>query len=133
MLLNSSELIAKITDFGMSRTMDENVTEQATDTQVGPIAWMSPENLCKRHYSVKSDVWSFGVLLYEIFAREAPWKNKNIMMVAKKVMDGGHMQVNDAIVCRPLMLRCWAENPDQRISMDQIADELEEMMDEESS
>ena len=70
-------MIAAVSDFGMARVKE--VEETANTTQeIGPIKWMSPESLEKKEYSTKSDIFSYGVVLYEIVTRELPWKEFNL-------------------------------------------------------
>jgi serine/threonine protein kinase len=52
----------KISDFGMSRIVQEEAAKGKTKTNFGPIRWMAPENLKDKTYSLKSDVWSFGII-----------------------------------------------------------------------
>jgi serine/threonine protein kinase len=78
-----------VADFGMSRK-DENALyggENQTKTTIGPIRWMAPEQLDAQMYSASSDVWSFAVILYEIFARQLPWKKYSNMRAAHLVLD----------------------------------------------
>ncbi len=73
---------AVVADFGLSRVLNPNTGSNpdsqkssigTTKSDTGPIKWMAPESLTKKQYSTKSDVWSFGVTLYEIMARNEPW------------------------------------------------------------
>jgi serine/threonine protein kinase len=70
-ILLTDDLIPKVSDFGLSRQKesDENVTESAS----GPLKWMAPEALKERKYSTKSDVWSFGVVVWEVVHKEDPY------------------------------------------------------------
>jgi len=61
----------KIADLGMSRLLVEGYEGQ-TVTDVGPVRWMAPESLKYNIYSRKSDVWMFGIVVYEIVARSEP-------------------------------------------------------------
>jgi predicted Ser/Thr protein kinase len=74
----------KISDFGMSRIVERE--EGKTKHDMGPIRWMAPESLANRTYSKKSDVWSFGIVVYEIVARCEPHKGENIFRVVVQIM-----------------------------------------------
>ena len=66
-VLLDENLVPKIADLGMSRT--DQGEENVTGSAVGPIRWMAPASLIEQVYNRAGDVWSFGVILYEIFAR----------------------------------------------------------------
>jgi hypothetical protein len=75
---------AKVADFGMSRLLSESMyDEQTTLNAVGPLKWMAPEQMERRAYSRASDVFAFGVLLYEIFQRQVPWQGVSNIITAK--------------------------------------------------
>jgi serine/threonine protein kinase len=65
--------------------------EQPTVQKVGPLKWMAPEQIERHVYSKATDVFSFGVLLFEIFAREAPWKDVNNIVACNKILNGERM------------------------------------------
>lgn len=127
-LLNRHD-VAKVADFGMARAFDENnaASEQQTLNPVGPLKWMAPEQVLRLAYSKASDVFAFGVLLFEIVARETPWKDVPNLLVAKKVVDGERMHppqsVGFAKLCA-LMSACWTHEPSQRPSMQSVQREL---------
>jgi predicted Ser/Thr protein kinase len=73
----------KISDFKMSRVLVRD--EGKTKSNLGPVCWMAPESLAHNSYSKKTDVWTFGVVVYEIVAQSEPHKDKDIIDVALKI------------------------------------------------
>ncbi|VDL82775.1 unnamed protein product [Nippostrongylus brasiliensis] len=70
--LINRERVVKISDFGLSRTGTHYVLKSAMKL---PIKWLAPETISAFTFSLKTDVFSFGVLAYEIFANGAePWE-----------------------------------------------------------
>jgi len=127
-VLLTDALVPKLTDFGMAREGEED-EERTTATRVGPIRWMAPEQLADQVVSTASDVWAFGCLLYEVYACEQPFGSslKN-MLVAKRVMDGGHVEVPedapDAV--RAAMDACFVADRRERAKMKTILVMLEQ-------
>jgi len=77
--------VAKIADFGMSRVLESSSGPGQTVSNIGPVKWMSPEALNERQYSVYSDVWSFGITMWEIFARKDPFPELDATQAAIRV------------------------------------------------
>jgi subtilisin-like proprotein convertase family protein len=120
----------KISDFGMSRLVadDEGMT---TRTNVGPIKWMAPESLKYKEYSKKSDVWSFGVVVWEIVTRVEPFKGEDLMELALNIRDNGKTLTIPE--CEPIfqtvMKECFLSDPTQRKDFDVICGELDKELD----
>ncbi|XP_055964011.1 protein-tyrosine kinase 6 [Sorex fumeus] len=107
--------ICKVGDFGLARLIKEG-TYLSSERQI-PFKWTAPEALTQGHYSIKSDVWSFGVLLYEIFSKgQAPYPGMSNLEASQRVNAGYRMPCPAA--CPPamhrLMLACWHEDAEQR-------------------
>jgi len=81
-ILLTANLEPKVSDFGMSRIVDSTEVISRTENNIGPVRWMAPECLTENQYSVQSDVWAFGVVIYEITMRQIPYKDLPLNQVA---------------------------------------------------
>jgi len=72
-LLKGKQLQCVVSDFGLSRQVNTEVSNTKSNT--GPIRWMAPESLTVKEYSKSSDCWSFGIVCFEILARDKPYAN----------------------------------------------------------
>jgi predicted Ser/Thr protein kinase len=119
----------KIADFGMSRVLEQTMSEGNTVNRVGPIRWMSPESLARQIYSKKSDVWMFGILIYEVVARYEPHTDKNPNEVAARIQDEGltpTIPTDCPPKLREVMQICWKMQPEQRPTFEAICAFLEQ-------
>jgi serine/threonine protein kinase len=85
-----------------------------TDSNVGPIRWMSPENIRDQEYSEKSDVWAYGMTLYEIVSGQIPFDGVDLLTVATNIRDHGSvpeipLDCPDFLI--PVIQQCWATDP----------------------
>jgi len=119
--------VAAVCDFGLARLKMEESNYAKTQASVGPLKWMSPEALVDRKYSQKSDVFSYGVVLYEIFARSPPWPNVPHVEVASRVISGNRMKLHHSFPSsiKTLITNCWKGMPEERPSFFEIIDFLE--------
>ncbi|XP_078584817.1 tyrosine kinase receptor Cad96Ca-like [Branchiostoma floridae x Branchiostoma japonicum] len=130
-VLVSADRTCKVSDFGLSREGDEY--ERTTKTRLA-VRWMAPESLFHRKYSTKTDVWAFGVLLWEIVTLGAtPYPG----MSKREVMDGvqqgyrmGKPQHCDENLYS-LMKSCWNEQPAKRPDFPQLEQALDSLMEDE--
>lgn len=126
----SKEQVPTITDFGLSRKLVATGIG-VTNTQMGPVAWMAPENFHQR-YSTKSDVWSFGCVLYEIVKGKPPHNNyKDLFSLALRIRDD-YLTPDIPDNCDPglaeIMDLCWKTNPDERPTFQEISIMLKNRM-----
>ncbi|XP_011372365.1 protein-tyrosine kinase 6 [Pteropus vampyrus] len=117
--------ICKVGDFGLARLIKEDVY-LSRDRNV-PYKWTAPEALSRGQYSIKSDVWSFGVLLHEIFSRgQTPYPGMSNHEAFLRVDAGYRMPCPQG--CPPtahrLMLWCWHKDPEQRPSFQALRERL---------
>ncbi|XP_028672124.1 megakaryocyte-associated tyrosine-protein kinase [Erpetoichthys calabaricus] len=122
-ILISSENTAKISDFGLAKA-----EPKSTDNAKLPIKWTAPEALKKEKFSTRSDVWSYGILLWEIYSYgRQPYPKMALKDVKEKVEQGYRMEAPDD--CPPviytLMRSCWESDPSKRPSFRKLREKLE--------
>jgi serine/threonine protein kinase len=113
----------KVSDFGLSRFLQEGTVERQTLSTVGPVCWMSPESLKQKTYSKKTDVWMFGMLVYEIVARREPHSHMSPYEAVSLIRDTGltpEIPSNCPPLLRNVMERCWQIDPNRRPSFEDI-------------
>ncbi|KMQ93859.1 tyrosine-protein kinase fps85d [Lasius niger] len=115
------ECIVKISDFGMSREEEEYIVSDGMK-QI-PIKWTAPEALNFGKYTSLCDVWSYGILIWEIFSKGGnPYSGMSNSQAREKIDAGYRMPAPDGTpeeIYR-VMLRCWEYEPEKRPHFDQI-------------
>ena len=81
----------KLGDFGIARVLSE--TRSKAKTVVGTPYYLSPEIIQSQPYSFKSDIWSLGVLLYEMCALQPPFNAQSLHQLAQKIIQGKYADV----------------------------------------
>eukprot|EP01087_Luapelamoeba_hula_P018988 TRINITY_DN6220_c0_g1_i1.p1 TRINITY_DN6220_c0_g1~~TRINITY_DN6220_c0_g1_i1.p1 ORF type:complete len:1407 (-),score=218.11 TRINITY_DN6220_c0_g1_i1:15-4235(-) len=112
-LLIDENYSVAVADFGLSRTL-ATANLAAALSEIGPVAYMAPESIVRHQYSIKSDSFSFGVLLWELETRENPYSGMMLLDIALGVaMQGLRLPIRST--CPPvfvdLMKRCWEADP----------------------
>eukprot|EP00118_Oscarella_pearsei_P019525 m.208160 g.208160 ORF g.208160 m.208160 type:complete len:861 (+) comp39701_c1_seq7:1491-4073(+) len=113
------ELSVKIADFGLSRDIYANDYYRMKGMSLVPIRWMAPESIMYGKYSLKSDIWSFGVVVWEVFSfGMRPYYGMSNEEVMKCVTGGGMLVPPDDCPSQfvALMRECWAKRPEDRPS-----------------
>ncbi|XP_038066431.1 plexin-A4-like [Patiria miniata] len=130
--LVDDKLVAKIADFGLSRDLDESDYYTSGEKQAKlPIKWMAPESMERKVYDTKTDVWSYGVLLWELFSRgRTPYPDIHNRDVHSYLKQGQRM--NPPRFCptkiSAIMRHCWLDSAKKRWSFGQIVQELEPLV-----
>lgn len=104
----------QLTDFGTSKLA---LGQQHMTNMVGTLAWMAPEVFETTVYSQKADVYSFAMILFELFMGEQPFANVHSFALPGEVMKGIRPQINKALVPKPIariIKACWQANPAKR-------------------
>lgn len=115
----------KISDFGLSR----DGVYVTTKRKMVPLRWLSVEAIRRSLYSSKSDVWAFGVVLWEIGTLGMfPYEGMDNHGLLPFLMDGGRLKKPDNCSDKlyDVMLTCWRENPLERPSFQRLMEILQE-------
>jgi serine/threonine protein kinase/TolB-like protein/Flp pilus assembly protein TadD len=124
----------KVVDFGIARRVDPASLDTGTNCGAGPShvlagtpAYMSPELLCGNPADVRSDLWAFGVLLYEMTAGELPFAGHTDFELAGAILHDQPRSLPESVphALRLVIERCLAKNPGERFgSAEEIRDAL---------
>ncbi|PHU08534.1 Serine/threonine-protein kinase EDR1 [Capsicum chinense] len=128
-LLVDKSWTVKVGDFGLSRF--KNATFLTTKSGRGTPQWMAPEVLRNEPSTEKSDVFSFGVILWELMTESIPWNNLNSLQVVGVVgfMDR-RLEIPENLDTRvsAIILDCWKSNPALRPSFQDIIQRTTDIM-----
>lgn len=126
-------ITAKVSDFGLSFKDDCGEGYKMTTCERLPVKWLAPECFTKNVWTTASDVWSFGILSWEVYnnGRE-PYSDQSFHdfhYLTKYIKQGGHPVDLTEIVpeMRKLILSCWIVDPDRRPSMDDVVYDIEKL------
>ena len=117
----------KISDFGMSRQLSEGEYQMSTANKPLPIKWTAPEALHKGLYTCQSDVWSYGILLWETFScGSTPYPGMDSKTAIDKIESGFRLPAPSGTPpsIYGLMRQCWEYNPQGRPRFPEIETSL---------
>jgi len=130
-VLVSDDYVLKIADFGLARDVhDRDYYRKFTDGRL-PVKWMAMEALFDRVYTVQSDIWSFGILAWEILTfGGSPYPGIPLERLFDLLKQGYRMEkpINCTDEMYAIMLNCWKEIPIMRPTFADIVDSLEAMI-----
>jgi len=122
------DLTVKVADFGLSRDIYESSYYSSENKKTKlPVKWMALESLEKGQYSTKSDVWSYGVVLWELMTRGiCPYPDVDNWDIVRYLKLGRRMPQPSFCpdTLYEIMLRCWLEDSHQRPSFTSLVDEI---------
>nr|CAI5834444.1 unnamed protein product [Callosobruchus analis] len=125
--LVSKDLVVKISDFGLSRDMYSCDYYRVQSKSLLPVRWMPPESILYGKFTTESDVWSYGVVLWEIYSYGLqPYYGYNNQEVINMIRSRKLLPCPDACpsYCYALMVECWAEGANRRPNFSEIAHRL---------
>ncbi|XP_013921468.1 PREDICTED: ephrin type-A receptor 1 isoform X1 [Thamnophis sirtalis] len=131
-ILASHTLQCKVSDFGLSRIL-ENDVEGTYETKGGkiPIRWTAPEAIANRIFTSASDVWSFGIVMWEVFSYgDKPYGDMSNQEVMKSIEDGYRLPppVDCPSILYELMKVCWSYDRTRRPRFREIQAQLDHFL-----
>uniref|UniRef100_A0A803VZR1 Fibroblast growth factor receptor n=1 Tax=Ficedula albicollis TaxID=59894 RepID=A0A803VZR1_FICAL len=130
-VLVTEDNVMKIADFGLARDVHHIDYYKKTTNGRLPVKWMAPEALFDRIYTHQSDVWSFGVLLWEIFTLGgSPYPGVPVEELFKLLKEGHRMDKpsNCTNELYMMMRDCWHAVPSQRPTFKQLVEDLDRIV-----
>ncbi|XP_073898213.1 ephrin type-A receptor 5 isoform X12 [Castor canadensis] len=131
-ILINSNLVCKVSDFGLSRVLEDD-PEAAYTTRGGkiPIRWTAPEAIAFRKFTSASDVWSYGIVMWEVVSYgERPYWEMTNQDVIKAVEEGYRLPspMDCPAALYQLMLDCWQKDRNSRPKFDEIVNLLDKLI-----
>ena len=136
-ILLDENLVAKVSDFGLAKAMYDNVGYKKNARVYVPWKWMALEFLSDGVFTLKSDVWSYGVVLWEMFALgQEPYSQTGRDDAIRRIKDGFRLSLPEEAasiefaprVYEEVMRRCWIADSHGRISFAEVVSSLEAQM-----
>uniref|UniRef100_A0A8C8FA07 Receptor protein-tyrosine kinase n=1 Tax=Oncorhynchus tshawytscha TaxID=74940 RepID=A0A8C8FA07_ONCTS len=120
----------KITDFGLARLLDIDETEYHADGGKVPIKWMALESILHRKFTHQSDVWSYGVTVWELMTFGAKPYDLIPARDIPELLEGGE-RLPQPLICTidvyMIMVKCWMIEPDSRPKFKELVTEFSAM------
>ncbi|KAK7862222.1 hypothetical protein R5R35_011120 [Gryllus longicercus] len=120
-------LVVKIADFGMSRDVYTCDYYKVLGARPLPVRWMSPESIMYGRFTLESDVWSFGVVLWEIYSLgRQPYYGHSNEEVMKLIVQGIMLSCPEGCpaAVREVMRACWKTEPRDRLRFHEVHERL---------
>jgi serine/threonine protein kinase len=117
----------KVCDFGLSRL---KAKDRSMTGNCGTVQWMAPEVLANQSYNEKADVYSYGIILWELLTRECPYEDMTAIQCALAVLNRNHRPEIPRWCPPPLQVlirSCLKKDPDERPSFTEILQTLDKM------
>ena len=128
-MLSESTVVAKIGDWGSARAA---LSGSRTMTHgVGTACWLAPEVIKHARSSKYSDVYSFGIVLWELATREEVYQGlETTQIIARVAGDNLRPEVPENCLWKDIMVKCWDEIPQNRLNFETIVVELNKILQE---
>ncbi len=126
-ILLDAAYTSKLCDFGLAKIKSNNSSQSSTVHLSGTLGWMAPELFNDQKTSQHSDIYSLGILLWEMASRDIPWKGMGIFSIMQNVSSGNRPIIPKAtpLVISNIIKQCLFSNPLERPSVLAIIEELD--------
>ncbi|XP_064652095.1 hepatocyte growth factor receptor-like isoform X2 [Lineus longissimus] len=124
--------VVKVADFGLARDIYEQSYYKSSDQKMRlPVKWMAIESFEKNAFSTKSDVWAFGIVMWELLTRGVtPYPEVDNWDILRYLRQGRRLP-QPSFCPAPLydiMMECWSRNPEDRPTFEDIARDIKAMI-----
>ncbi|XP_060845719.1 fibroblast growth factor receptor homolog 1-like, partial [Rhopalosiphum padi] len=131
-VLVTEDFVMKIADFGLARDIqNQEYYRKTTDGRL-PLKWMAPEALSRGLYTIQSDVWSYGVLLWEIMTLgDRPYPSVPNTEILLNFLKSGHRMEKPFYCSREIysvMQDCWNIDPSHRPAFNEVVKYLDKIL-----
>uniref|UniRef100_A0A8C9TBD3 receptor protein-tyrosine kinase n=1 Tax=Scleropages formosus TaxID=113540 RepID=A0A8C9TBD3_SCLFO len=133
-ILVNSNLVCKVSDFGLSRFLEDDTSDPTYTSALGgkiPIRWTAPEAIQYRKFTSSSDVWSYGIVMWEIMSYgERPYWDMSNQDVINAIEQDYRLPtpMDCPVALHQLMLDCWQKERGDRPKFSQIVNTLDKMI-----
>ncbi|XP_072330430.1 ephrin type-B receptor 3-like isoform X4 [Scyliorhinus torazame] len=133
-ILVNSNLVCKVSDFGLSRFLEDDPTDPTYTSSLGgkiPIRWTAPEAIAYRKFTSASDVWSYGIVMWEVMSYgERPYWDMSNQDVINAVEQDYRLPppMDCPTALHQLMLDCWVKDRNNRPKFAQIVNTLDKLI-----
>ncbi|CAF2759184.1 unnamed protein product [Rotaria sp. Silwood2] len=126
----------KVCGFGLARTRNETTCQTTSNPKlVCKLQWTAPEILCMKKHTHKSDVYSLGIVYWELAADEIPYAGHQDAVICQFVLHGDRLEIPKTTPSRfsSLIKKCWAHDPNDRPNCPQLIEIIEECITKQSN
>jgi serine/threonine protein kinase len=121
-ILINTDGIVKLTDFGIAKSLHS--TKYLSHTYIGSQNFMSPERISGKEYGYPSDIWSVGLVVYELANGKNPYeKGNDILMQIVNIVDGEEPSMNPSNFSKELcdfVSKCLKKDPKERLNVEEL-------------
>ncbi|KZC13755.1 Vascular endothelial growth factor receptor 1, partial [Dufourea novaeangliae] len=132
-ILLADNNVVKICDFGLAKNMYKYGNYKKKSDDPLPIKWMAIESIRDQIFSTQSDIWSFGIVLWEFFTlAETPYPGMEGEKLYQKLIEGYRMEQPEYATSKlyNIMVQCWTEKPVLRPSSTELVESIGDLLEE---